>query len=112
MAGWARGLAALAVAVVATAAFTVSAGAATSCGIVSAAGHKWILVATGVPCSTAKRFPQRLGARTAALHAGASATVRSPVSGGFVCVLSSHGKPGGSCATAGAHKQVLWIAAA
>src|SRR5262249_15625555 len=73
MAGLARGLAALAVAIVAMAAGTVGAAtAATSCGIVSAAGHKWILVATGVPCSTAKRFTARLGARTAALHAGAS----------------------------------------
>jgi hypothetical protein len=88
-----------------------SAQAATSCGIVTAAGHPWIVVTRGVPCSTAKRVVQGLAARTAALRTGASVTVSSPLRG-FHCVLASHGKPGGSCATPGATKNLLWIVAA
>lgn len=89
----------------------VSARAATSCGVVTAAGHPWIVVAQGVSCSTGKRVVQGFAARTAALRSGASVTVSSPLSG-FHCVLASRGKPGGSCSTAGAAKSLLWIIAA
>ena len=88
-----------------------SAQAATSCGVVTAAGHPWIVVAKAVPCSTARHVVQGLAARTAALRTGATVTVSSPLRG-FYCVLASHGKPGGSCATPGAAKSLLWIVAA
>jgi hypothetical protein len=88
-----------------------SARAATSCGIITAAGHPWIVVANRVPCSTAKRVVQGFAARTAALRTGASVTVSSPLSG-FHCLLASRGKPGGSCSTPGATKSLLWIVAA
>jgi len=88
-----------------------SARAATSCGISTAAGHPWIVVAQGVPCATAKRVVQGLAARTAAVRSGTSVTVSSPLRG-FHCVLASRGKPGGSCSTPGATKSLLWMAAA
>ena len=84
--------------------------AATSCGIVSAAGRPWILVANGVPCSTGARVVRSLAARTAAVRAGSTVVVPSPLPG-FKCVLASHGKPGGSCSTAGATKSLLWLGA-
>ena len=86
--------------------------AATSCGIVTAAGHPWIVVAKGVTCGTAKRVTRALAARTAALRSGQRRTMTTPLLHGFYCVLASHGKPGGSCSTPGAARSVLWIVAA
>ena len=81
-------------------ALTAGAGAATrgqqSCGVVSAAGHGWIVVAKNVPCPTAARVVRGFAARTARLHAGARQVVTSPLAG-FTCLLASQGKPGGSC---------------
>ena len=99
-----------AVSVLAVTAGAATAGAATSCGLVTASGHSWIVVAQGVPCSTAKRVTRALATRTAALRSGQTVVVHSPLSG-FHCVLSSRGKPGGSCATPGAAKSILWIVA-
>jgi hypothetical protein len=96
--------------VLAVTAAAATARAAGSCGVVTASGHPWIVVANGVSCSTATRAVRGLAARTAALRAGQRVVVRSPLRG-FTCVLASRGKPGGSCATAGAAKSVLWIAA-
>ena len=95
--------------------FGSSAGASTastSCGIVMAAGHSWIVVAKAVPCAKAKSVTQGLAARTAALRAGQRRATTSSLLPGFHCVLASQGKPGGSCSTAGAVKSVLWIVAA
>ena len=89
---------------------TTRASAATSCGVVTASGHAWIVVAKGVTCTTAKSVTRRLAARTAALHSGQKVTVTG-VLRGFTCVLASMGKPGGSCATAGAAKSILWLVA-
>ncbi|HEY7207824.1 MAG TPA: hypothetical protein VH416_06240 [Gaiellaceae bacterium] len=90
---------------------TARAGVKGSCGLVTAAGHAWIVVAKGVPCSTAKRVTRGLAARTAGVPSGHHVTVSSPLHG-FHCVLASRGKPGGSCATPGAARSVLWIVAA
>ena len=95
--------------------FAATAGAApasSSCGVVTAAGHPWIVVVKGVPCSTAAQVVRGLGARTAAVRAGTRVTVSTPLLRGFTCVLASRGKPGGSCSTPGAVKSVLWIVAA
>jgi hypothetical protein len=88
-----------------------TASASTSCGIVTASGHPWIIVAKGVPCTRAKSVTRHFAARTAGLRSGARLTVPSPLRG-FTCVLASQGKPGGSCSTAGAARSVLWIVAA
>ena len=88
-----------------------SAGASASCGIVTAAGHPYIVVAKGVSCPSATGVVRTLAARTAAVRAGQKIVVRSPLRG-FTCVLASQGKPAGSCATPGAAKSVVWVAAA
>jgi hypothetical protein len=100
----------VALSLLALTAAATGARAASSCGIVTAAGHTWIVVTKGVPCSTATRVTRALAARTAAVRSGQKVTVRSPL-GGFTCVLASRGKPAGSCATAGAAKSIVWIAA-
>jgi len=88
----------------------VSSGkASTSCGIVMAAGHPWIIVAKSVPCSKAKSVTSSFAAQTNALHTGQRKTVRTSMLPGFVCVLASQGKPGGSCAVAGATRSILWL---
>jgi hypothetical protein len=103
-----------AVAALAGLALTTGAGAAvrgqTSCGVLTASGHPWIIVAKNVPCSTANRVVRGFASRTAALHTGARVVVTSPLSG-FTCLLASQGKPGGSCSTAGAAKSILWLSA-
>ncbi len=83
--------------------------ASTSCGIVVAAGHPWIIVSKVVPCSKAKAVTRSFAARTNGLHTGQRAVVHTALLPGFVCVLASQGKPGGSCSTAGAAKSVLWL---
>jgi hypothetical protein len=88
-----------------------SAHAASSCGIVTAAGHPFIVVAKGITCPSATGVVRALAARTAAVRTGQRLVVHSPLRG-FTCVLASQGKPGGSCSTAGAAKSVLWIIAA
>ncbi len=114
MTGSTRFLATLATgALLALAAMTGGATAAptsTSCGIVAAAGHAWIVVSKGVPCTSAKSAVRALAARTAALHAGQSRVVHSPLAG-FTCLIASRGKPGGSCSTAGAARSILWLGA-
>jgi hypothetical protein len=113
--GWSRYLAGFAlVAVLAVSAATLGASSAkaqTSCGILTASGRAWIIVAKGVPCATAKNVTRSFASATAALHAGARRTVTTPLLHGFVCVLASEGKPGGSCSTAGAARSVLWLVA-
>jgi hypothetical protein len=89
---------------------TTSARAISSCGIVPASGHAWIVVAKGVSCTTAKSVTRRFAARTAALRNNQRVVVASPLHG-FTCVLSRHVKPGGSCATPGAVKSILWLSA-
>jgi hypothetical protein len=103
------------VAVATLALLALTAGASTarasqSCGIFNAAGHTWIVVSKGVTCASAKRAVRNLAARTAALHAGQRKTVPSPLRG-FVCLIASQGKPGGSCSTAGAGRSILWLSA-
>ena len=88
-----------------------AARAAGSCGIVTAAGKPWIVVAKGVPCPTAIRVVRALARRTAALRPGQKVVVRSPLRD-FTCVISSHGKAAGSCAGAGALRSIIWLAAA
>jgi hypothetical protein len=83
----------------------------TSCGIVTASHRSWIVVAKNVPCAKAKSVTRALAARTAAVRAGQRRTVTTGLLPGFVCVLASQGKPGGSCSTAGAAKMVLWLSA-
>lgn len=100
-----------ALALLAATAGATSARAMTSCGVVNAAGHPWIVVAKGVSCTTAKRVTRGLAARTAAVRSGQTVRVTSPLLHGFTCVLASHGKPGGSCSTAGATRSVLWLVA-
>jgi hypothetical protein len=116
MNGWSRYLAGFAVvAALAVSAATLGASSAkaqASCGIITASGHAWIIVAKGVPCTTAKNVTRSLASATAGLHSGARRTVTTPLLHGFLCVLASEGKPGGSCSTAGAAKSVLWIVAA
>lgn len=102
--------------VVALAALALTSGAAagpasTSCGILSASGHTWIVVAKSVTCAKAKSVTRSLATRTAALHAGQRRVVTTTLLPGFHCVLASQGKPGGSCSTAGAARSVLWISA-
>lgn len=101
---------ALTVALAAFGGGTAKAATAGSCGLFTAAHKQWIVVAKGVPCTTATGVVRQLGARTAAVHAGASLTVPSPLRG-FTCVVASHGHPAGSCATPGAAKSIVWIAA-
>jgi len=114
MIGSTRFLATLAIsALLALAAMTAGATAtplAMSCGIVSAAGHAWIVVSKGVSCTSAKNVTRAFAARTAALRAGQKHTVPSPLAG-FTCVISNHGKPAGSCAAAGATKTIIWLIA-
>ena len=88
-----------------------AAHASTSCGIVSASGHAWIIVAKNVPCAKAKAVTRSFAARTAALRAGQQRVVTTSLLPGFTCLLVRHGKPGGSCSTAGARKSVLWLSA-
>jgi hypothetical protein len=88
----------------------VSSGrASTSCGIVMAVGHPWIVVAKSVPCSKAKSVTSSFATQTNALHTGQRKTVHSALLPGFTCVLASQGKPGGSCSVPGATKSVLWL---
>jgi hypothetical protein len=106
----------LLVVVAAATLLAVSAGvpngrASTSCGVVVASGHPWIIVAKAVPCSKAKAVTRSFAARTNALHTGGRAVVHTALLRGFTCVLASQGKPGGSCSTAGAAKSVLWLRA-
>ena len=103
----------LSAALAVSAAATGASGArtSTSCGILTASGHAWIIVAKSVPCATAKNVTRSFATATAALHSGARRTVTTPLLHGFVCVLASQGKPGGSCSTAGAARSVLWIEA-
>ena len=91
---------------------TSAAPASTGCGIVSASGHAWIVVAKSVTCPEAKSVTRAFAPRTAALHSGQRRLVTTTLLPGFHCVLASQGKPGGSCSTAGAAKSVLWIVAA
>ena len=105
----------LVVAALAALALTTGASAAstsTSCGIVSASGRAWIVVAKSVTCPKAKSVTRSFATRTAALRAGQRRVVTTTLLPGFHCVLASQGKPGGSCSTAGATKSVLWIVAA
>jgi hypothetical protein len=88
-----------------------AAHASTSCGIVSASGRAWIVVAKNVPCAKAKAVTRGFAARTAALRAGQQRVVTTSLLPGFTCLLVRHGKPGGSCSTAGARKSVLWLSA-
>ena len=88
-----------------------AARASTSCGIVSASGRAWIIVAKNVPCAKAKAVVRSFAARTAALRAGQRRVVTTSLLPGFTCVLASQGKPGGSCSTARARKSVLWLSA-
>jgi len=101
---------AAAVALLALTAGTARAATTGGCGIVSAAGHSWIVVAKGVPCSRADQVVRGFASRTAHVRSGATVVVASPL-GGFHCILASHGRPGGSCATPGAVKNVVWLAA-
>ena len=96
---------------VATTAGTTRAQAASSCGVLTASGHTWIVVAKGVTCAKAKNVTRSFAARTAAVRSGQTVIVTSPLLPGFHCVLSSRGKPGGSCATAGAARSILWLVA-
>lgn len=108
----AAGLAAgVALSTLATMGGAESAHASASCGVVTAAGHPFIVVAKGVSCPSATGVVRTLAARTAAVRAGQRIVVRSPLRG-FTCVLASQGKPAGSCATPGAAKSVVWVAAA
>jgi len=113
MTGSTRFLATLAISALLTlAAMTAGATAALpamSCGIVSAAGHSWIVISKGVSCTSAKNVTRALAARTAALHAGQKRTVTSPLAH-FTCVISNHGKPAGSCAATAA-KSIVWLVA-
>jgi hypothetical protein len=102
------------VAVAAAALLALTAGvadgrASTSCGIVVATGHPWIIVSKAVPCSKAKTVVRSFAVRTNRLHTGQRAVVHTALLPGFTCVLASQGKPGGSCATAGAAKSILWL---
>jgi hypothetical protein len=110
-----RLLARLAVAsVLALLAMSVGATAAradTRCGILSTAGHSWIVVTKGVPCSTALRITRGYAVRTAAMQAGQTRLVSSPIHG-FRCLLSNRGQPAGGCVTPGNAKSILWIVAA
>jgi hypothetical protein len=87
-----------------------TARASASCGVVTAAAHPWIVVAKSVSCTSAKSMVRHFAARTAALRAGESIKLAGTLPG-FVCVLASHGKPGGSCSTAGGVRSVLWLSA-
>ena len=99
------------VALIALSGGAMTAQASASCGIYTAAGHGWIVVVKGVTCPSAKAVVRGLAARTAAVRAGGSVTVASPLAG-FTCVLASRGKPGGSCSTPGATRSILWIVGA
>ena len=88
----------------------VSSGkASTSCGIVMAAGHPWIIVAKSVPCSKAKSVTSSFATQTNALHSGQQKVVHTSMLPGFTCLIASRGKPGGSCSVAGATRSVLWL---
>ena len=87
-----------------------TAKAASSCGIYAAAGHQFIVVAMGMPCTAAKAIVARLAARTAALHVGQTVTVAHPPTG-YVCVIQNRAKPAGSC-NHGPTKMVTWLVAA
>jgi hypothetical protein len=99
----------VAVALLALTAGVSNSRASTSCGIVVAAGHPWIIVSKVVPCSKAKAVTRPFAARTNALHTGGRAVVHTALLPGFTCVPASQGKSGGSCSTAGAGKSVLWL---
>jgi len=103
-------LAAALAAAVATSSAT-AARTSTSCGIVSASGRAWIIVAKNVPCATAKAVVRSFAARTTALRSGQRRVVTTTLLPGFTCLLVRQGKPGGSCSTAGAQKSVLWLSA-
>jgi hypothetical protein len=86
-----------------------NARASTSCGIVMAAGHPWIVVAKSVPCSKAKSVTSSFASQTNALHTGQQRVVHTSALPGFSCLIASRGKPGGSCAVAGATRSILWL---
>ena len=96
--------------VLAATAGAATASASTSCGVVTAAGHPRIVVAKSVSCPPRRTwFAISARARRPFGRAGPSSwRGRSPASS---CVLSSHGKPGGSCSTAGGVRSVLWLSA-
>jgi hypothetical protein len=102
------GVAAASVLLVATGGVS-NARASTSCGILVAAGHPWIVVAKSVPCSKAKSVTRSFASQTNALHTGQQRIVHTSALRGFTCLIASRGKPGGSCATAGAVKSILWL---
>ena len=89
---------------------TGGAKAASSCGVVTASGHPFIVVANGMSCSAAAAIVRKLASQTAALRLGKSVNVAHPPAG-FVCVLQNRAKPAGSC-NAGPSKMVTWLIAA
>jgi hypothetical protein len=87
-----------------------TARAASSCGVITAGGHPFIVIASGMSCSAAGTIVRRLAGQTAAVHLGTSVKVAHPPAG-FVCVLQNRAKPAGSC-NAGPTKVVTWLVAA
>ena len=100
--------------------FALGAGAASarttpsSCGKVTAGGHRWGLIAIGVSCSTAKGILGRYAGQTAALRVGQIVRVSNPPAGYAVCSMANRGKgsKGGSCGAPGAKKLIVWVATA
>ena len=87
-----------------------TARAASSCGVLTASGHPFIVVASGMPCSAAGGIVRRLAGQTDAVRLGRTVTVAHPPAG-FVCVLQNRAKPPGSC-NAGPAKTVTRLVAA
>ncbi len=100
-----------ALAVLALTAGASTAQASSSCGVYNAGGHMWIIVVRSVSCPKAKAVVRSLAAQTVALRSGQRKVVHTSLLPGFTCVLASRGKPGGSCAGAGAVKSVTWLGA-
>ena len=89
---------------------TAASAASKSCGVVTAGGHPYIVVAKSVTCATAARVVKGFGTRLNAVASGRKVVVRSPLAG-FTCILTNLGHRGGGCSTVGAVRSIIWLSA-
>ena len=87
---------------------TSASAASRSCGVVTAGGKPYIVVAKNVTCASAARVVRGFTARMSALRAGQKVVVPSPLAG-FTCVLNYRTTRAGACSTVGATKSIVWI---
>jgi hypothetical protein len=97
-------------AVVGAAALVGSASAASTapgCGVISAAGTRFLVVGLGVPCSTATAVARQFAARTAHAARGSNTVVSTRRLPGWGCAIRNIGRPAGACSKDPTHT-VIW----